>query len=71
MHVQNLKLFQNSAILHHYGNDVIIPANLFSGHVVDYFENNNNNEQFNSRVLEKLKNSNSNSRVLEQFLNFN
>ena len=35
MHVQNLKLFQNHAhyYLSHYGNDVIIPANLFSGHV--------------------------------------
>ena len=31
MYVQNLKLFQNPAI--YYGNDVIIPANLFFGRV--------------------------------------
>ena len=35
MDVQNLKLFQNPAIYckYHYGNDVIIPAELFSGRV--------------------------------------
>ena len=35
MHVQNLKLFKNPAIyyLNHHGNDVILPANLFSGHL--------------------------------------
>ena len=33
MDVQNLKLFQNPAISykHHYENDVIFPASLFSG----------------------------------------
>ena len=32
MHVQNLKLFQNFLfnIKYHYGNDVVIPVNLFS-----------------------------------------
>ena len=32
MHIQNLKLFQNPAIYysHHHGNDVIIPASLYS-----------------------------------------
>ena len=55
MYVQNLKLFQNPAILYHYGNDVMIPANLFSGHVVDSFENNNNNERNIAGFWKSLK----------------
>ena len=55
MHVENLKLFQNPAIyyLHYHENDVIIPGNLFFGHVRTLIGNSLSNFQNKHFLISK------------------